>query len=193
MPRLSRPLVIGVLCAIPIAFLAGWFATAVFDPATTDPQNVVNRALLGLGPLRGVAFGVGALLSAAIVGPQLAREDVGGYGGLFRYVLLAHLIAFSGASLEILVRDPSSLNPSIVLNFPFGWLVTLGASMVIWVPAGAVWVAAVRRLTIEDLPVPTDLERAQSEAMRNEAAREHVIVDATTVADQGSRLYRNRG
>lgn len=192
MPRQPRPIVIGLLCAIPVALLAGWFATEVFDPATTDPHNVVN-ALLGLGPLRGVAFGVGALLSAAIVAPQLAREDVGSYGGLFRYVLLAHLIAFSGAALEIIVRDPSSLDPSIILNFPFGWLVTLGASMIVWVPAGAVWVAAVRSLTIEDLPVPTDLERAQSEAMRNEAAREHVIVDATTVADQGSRLYRNRG
>ena len=192
MSRLSRPVVIGVLCAIPIALLAAWFAIVIFDPATTDPQNVVN-GLLGLGPLRGVAFGVGALLAAAILAPRLAREDLGSYGGVFAFVGLAHLIAFAGAALEVVVRDPGTVEPSMVVTVPLGLLLTLGASLIVWLPAAAVWVAAVRRLTIEDLPIPTDLERAQSERMRNEAARAHVVTDATNIADQGSRLYRNRG
>ena len=192
MSRLSRPVVIGVLCAIPIALLAAWFAIVVFDPATTDPHNVIN-AMLGLGPLRGVAFGIGALVSAAVIAPRLAREDLGSFGGVFAYVALAHVIAVAGATLEVAVRDPGVVDPGWVISLPFVAVVTLGASLIVWLPAAAVWVPAVRRLTVEDLPVPTDLERAQSEEMRNEAAREHVVIDATNIADQGSRLYRNRG
>jgi hypothetical protein len=51
----------------------------------------------------------------------------------------------------------------------------------------------VRNLTLIDLPTPTDVERARSEKLRNETAREQVIPDATHLADQGSCLYRNRG
>ena len=192
MPRSLNPVAIGVLCAIPVALIMAWFANGAFDPESTSPYNFVNRAL-GMGPLRGVAFAVGALVAAAIVAPRLAREDLGSFGGLFAFVGLAHVIAIAGVELDAAVRDPGSLSLSILVEVPVALAITLGASLILWAPTAGVWVAAVRSLTIDDLPSPTDLERAQSEERRNEAAREHVRVDATTIADQGSRLWRNRG
>ena len=192
MRRLPGLVAIGVLCAIPVAFLMGWFATLVLDPAGGGPGNSIPRAL-GLGPLRGVWFGVGALVAAAIVTPRLAREDLGSLGGLFAFVGLGHLFAMAGVALEIAIRDPGGLDPAIVIAWPLAFVLTLGGALILWLPSGGVWVAAIRRLTIAGLAVPTDLERAQSEALRDEAAREHVVADATNLADQGSRHYRNRG
>jgi hypothetical protein len=192
MKSLAGRIAIGVLCAIPVALLAGWFATVVLDPTAGGPTNVMNQAL-GLGPIRGIAFGAGALIAAAIVAPRLAREDLGGFGGLLAFTGLAHLVAFAGIAFEIAARDPGALDASILFTWPVRLIVSFGASLIVWLPAAAIWVAAIRRLTIEDQPVPTDLERAESERMRGEAARAHVTVDATTLADQGSRLYRNRG
>jgi hypothetical protein len=192
MRRLPGLVAIGVLCAIPVGFLMGWFATLVLDPTGGGLGNSIPKAL-GLGPLRGVWFGVGALVAAAIVTPRLAREDLGSLGGLFAFVGLGHLFAMSGVALEIAIRDPGGLDPAIVIAWPLAFVLTLGGSLILWLPSGGVWVAAVRRLTIAGLAVPTDLERAESEALRNEAAREHVVVDATNLADQGSRHYRNRG
>ena len=197
MSRLRSPLVIGLLCAIPVALFAGWFATLVFDPTgggapSTTPYGSIPRAL-GMGPLRGLAFGLGALIAGGFVGPRLAREDVGSFGGLAMFVGLAHLLAGAGVALDVAVRDPGSLEPSILFAWPLALVLIFGGSLIMWLPAGAVWVSAVRRLTIEDQFAPTDVERALSEQMRNETAREHVITDATNLADQGSRLYRNRG
>jgi hypothetical protein len=192
MSRLSRPLVIGVLCAIPVALILGWFANAIFDPAVADPKNFLNRAI-GMGPLRGVAFGLGALLAAAYVAPRLAREDLGTFGALFTFIGLGHLLAFLFVVLEKTVRDPSILDPSILLSWPVAYFVTLATCLIVWFPTGGVWVAAVRSLTVQGLVPATDLERAQSEAMRNAAAREHGGIDAVQLGDQGSDLYRNRG
>ena len=188
----ARPTVIGVLCAVPVAFVMGWFATALFDPtAGGATNNDVNHAL-GLGPLRGVWFGVGALVSAAIVAPRLAREDLGSLGGVVAYIGLGHLIAYSAAVLEVAFIG-GGLDPSIVIAWAVGLVFSLGGSLIAWLPAAAIWVGAVRSLTVEGLTEPTDLERAESEQFRNAAAREHVKVDATNLADQGSKLYRNRG
>jgi hypothetical protein len=198
MRRLQSPVVVGVLCAIPVALLMGWFATLIFDPAgggpasSATPYGSIPR-VLGMGPLRGVAFGVGALIAAGFVAPKLAREDLGSLGGLAVFVGLGHLLAGVGVALDVAVRDPGSLGPSILFAWPLALILTLGGSLILWLPTGAVWVSAVRRLTIKDEPAPTAYERALSERRRNEAAREHVITDATNLADQGSRLYRNRG
>lgn len=192
MSRISRPLVIGVLCAIPVALIMWWFANAIFDPAVADSNNVYNR-WIGMGPLRGVAFGVGALLAAVYVAPRIAREDLGTFGGLFTFIGLGHVVAFVLVVLELTVRDPGILDPSIVVSWPVAFLVTLATCLVVWFPTAAVWVAAVRSLTVEGLVPTTDLERAQSEALRNAAARDHVTIDATQLGDQGSDLYRNRG
>jgi hypothetical protein len=188
----ARPTVIGVLCAVPVALVMGWFAIILFDPTAGGAfNNDVNRAL-GLGPLRGVWFGVGALSSAAIVAPRLAREDLGSLAGVVVFVGLGHLIAYTAAVLEIAVIA-SGLDPSIVIAWSIGLVFSLGGSLIVWLPAAAIWVGAVRRLTVEGLTEPTELERAESEQRRNAAAREHVTVDATNLADQGSKLYRNRG
>ena len=188
----ARPTVIGVLCAVPVAFLMGWVAILLFDPAAGGAlNNEVNRAL-GLGPLRGVWFGVGALAAAAIVAPRLAREDLGSLGGIVAFVGLGHLIAYTAAVLEMAIIG-SGLDPSIVIAWAVGFVFSLGGSLIAWLPATAIWVGAVRRLTVEGLTEPTELERAESEQRRNAAAREHVTVDATNLADQGSKLYRNRG
>jgi hypothetical protein len=188
----ARITVLGVLCAVPVAVLMGWFAILLFDPTAGGAFNTeINRAL-GLGPLRGVWFAVGALVSAAIVAPRLAREDLGSLGGLVAFVGLGHLIAYSAAVLEIAALGPG-LDLSIVIAWSIGLVFSLGGSLIMWLPTGAVWVGAVRRLTVEGLTEPTALERAQSEQRRNAAARQHVTVDATNLADQGSKLYRNRG
>lgn len=192
MTRPSRPLVIGVLCAIPVALILAWFANAIFDPAVADKNNFFNR-MIGMGPLRGVAFAVGTIVAAGYVAPRIAREDLGTFGGLFAFIGLGHLVAFLLVVLEITVRDPSILDPSIILSWPLAFLVTMATCLIVWLPTAGVWVAAVRSLTVEGLVPTTDLERAQSEALRNAAARDHVVTDATQLADQGSRLYRNRG
>ena len=187
----ARLTVIGVLCAVPVALVMGWFATVLFDPTGGGPTNYINH-ILGLGPLRGVWFGVGALVSAAFVAPRLARQDLGSLAGLVAFVGLGHLIAYSAAVLEIAVIGVG-LDPSIAIAWSIGLVFSLGGSLIAWLPAAAIWVGAVRSLTIEGLSEPTDLERAESEQRRNAAAREHVKVDATNLADQGSRLWRNRG
>ena len=186
----TRLTVIGVLCAVPVALLAAWFATAIFNPSATDTYGVIKS--FGFGPYRGVWFGMAPLIAAAIVGPQVSREDVGNLGGLVRFIGLAHLLAFVGVGGELAVRDPGSMG-SFLIASPITLLFTLGASLFVWVPTAAVWIAAVRRLTVEGLDPTTDLERVESEQFRNAAAREHVKVDATNLADQGSKLYRNRG
>lgn len=188
----ARPIVIGMLCAVPVALVMGWFAVLLFDPTSGGAlNNEVNRAL-GLGPLRGLWFGAGALASAAVVAPRLAREDLGSLGGIIAFVGLGHLIAYTAAVLEIAVIG-SGLDPSIVIAWAIGLVFSLGGSLIAWLPAAAIWVGAVRRLTVEGLTEPTALERAESEQFRNATAREHVKVDATNLADQGSKLYRNRG
>ena len=192
MSRLSRPLVIGVLCGIPVALILGWFANAIFDPAIPDTNNFLNRAI-SMGPLRGVAFGLGALLAAAYVAPRIAREELGTFGALFTFIGLGHLLAFLFVVLEITVRNPSVLDPSILISWPVAYFVTLATCLIVWFPTAGVWVAAVRSLTVEGLVPATDLERAQSEAMRDAAARDHVGIDAAQLGDQNSDLYRNRG
>jgi hypothetical protein len=192
MSRTLRAAVIGVLCALPIALIAAGFAMFVLDPTLTGPRTEIIRAL-GLGPLRGVAFGLGALISAAIVAPRLAREELGSFSGLAAFVLLAHLFAVAGAALEIATRDPGGVDAWILIAWPVGLMLSFGAFLLVWLPTGVVWVSAVRRLTIPDQQAPTVVERAQSEAMRSEAAREHTVIDATTPGEQGSRLWRNRG
>ncbi|MDP9483975.1 MAG: hypothetical protein M3P84_12235 [Chloroflexota bacterium] len=187
----ARLTVIGVLCAVPVGVIAAWFAIVVLDPSGGGAFNSYNRSL-GMGPYRGVWFALAPLLSAAVVGPRISREDVGGFGGFVRFIGLGNLLAFVGMGIELAVGDPGSLG-SFLLASPLLLVILLGGTLVVWIPAAGVWVAAVRRLTIEDLVVPTDLERALSEQLRNAAAREHVKVDATNLADQGSRHYRNRG
>lgn len=182
---------VGVLCAVPVALLAGLFATWLFDP-TQRGNSIYSDVALSLGPLRGIAFGIGALLAAAIVAPRLAVRDLGSFSGLFAYVGLAHLVALAIVAIEQVVRDPGSVGPAIVVPWLFGILGTLGVSLIVWLPTGAVWVAAVRSLTLDDEVAPTDLERSDSERMRREAARHHETVDALTPFDQGSKLYRNR-
>jgi hypothetical protein len=192
MSRFSRPLVIGVLCAVPVALILWWFTNAIFDPAIADKSNFFNRAI-GMGPLRGLAFGVGALLAAVYVAPRIAREDLGTFGGLFTFIGVGHLIGFVLVLLEITIRDPGILDPSVILSWPLAFVVTVATCMIVWLPTAGIWVAAVRSLTVEGLVPATDLERAQSEALRNAAARDHVITDATQLGDQGTKLYRNRG
>jgi hypothetical protein len=187
----ARFVVIGVLCAVPVALLAAWFAILAFDPSGDGQYHGMNRSI-GMGPYRGVWFGIAPLLAAAIVGPRVSREDLGSFGGLVRFIGLAHLFAFAGVAIELAFRDPGSLG-SFAMASPLLLVITLGGALIVWLPTAAVWIAAVRRLTVEDLEPPTDLERAESERMRNAAAREHVKVDAVNLADQGSKLYRNRG
>jgi hypothetical protein len=187
----ARFAVIAVLCAVPIGVVAAWLVTVAFDPSGDGVYAGINRSL-GMGPYRAVWFGVAPLLAAAVVGPRVSREDVGNLGGLVRFIGLTHLLAFVGIGFELAVRDPGSLG-SFALASPLLLLITLSACLIVWLPTGAIWIAAVRRLTVEDLEATTDLERAESEQRRNAAAREHVTVDATNLADQGSRLYRNRG
>lgn len=74
MSRSYRPLLIGLLCAVPVALIAAWFATGVFTPPVILPSGNPT-VTIDLGPARGLAFAVGALLSAAILAPRLAREE----------------------------------------------------------------------------------------------------------------------
>jgi hypothetical protein len=185
-----RQMLTGILCALPVALLAGLFASWIFDPSVRSPSG--QDVSLSLGPIRGIAFGSGALLAAAVIAPRLAVRDLGSFSGLFAFTGLAHLIALVIVAIEQIVRDPGSVGPAIVVPWLFGIVGTLGVSLIVWLPTGAVWVAAVRSLTLEDELVPSDLERADSEQMRREAARHHETVDALTPFDQGSKLYRNR-
>lgn len=187
----ARLTVIGVLCAVPVGLVAALYVTVLFDPSGTGRYNGFI-ASLGLGPYRAVWYGIAPLLAAAIVGPRVSREDLGGLGGLVRFIGLAQLFAFAGVGIEIAFRDPGSLG-SFALASPLLLVIMLGGNIAMWLPTGAIWIGAVRRLTVEGLTEPTDLERAQSEQLRNATARDHVVVDATNLADQGSRHYRNRG
>jgi hypothetical protein len=191
MQNTARYVVIAVLCAVPIGLLAAWLATLAFDPTGDGVYPGMNRSL-GMGPYRAVWFGVAPLIAAAVVGPRVSREDVGNLGGLVRFIGLTHLLAFAGIGVELAVRDPGSLG-SFALASPLLLLIPLSGCLIVWLPTGAIWIAAVRRLTVEGLEATTDLERVESERLRNAAAREHVTVDATNLADQGSKLYRNRG
>lgn len=190
MSRSYRPLLIGLLCAAPVALIAAWFATGVFAPPVILPSGDPT-VTIDLGPARGLAFAVGALLAAAITAPRLASERVGPIGGLFQFVGLAHVFAITGSVVGMAVAG--TMSTPIPLAVPLGVLASIGPGLLLWIPTGVVWAAAVRRLTVEDLSPTTDLERAQGEAARNEAARKHVGIDAVNIGDQNSDLYRNRG
>ncbi|MBA2756898.1 MAG: hypothetical protein H0U37_05595 [Chloroflexi bacterium] len=190
MARSYRPLSIGLLCAAPVALIAAWFATGMFAPPVILPSGAPTITI-DLGPARGLAFAVGAFLAAAVLAPRLASERVGLMGGLFQFVGLAHLFAIAGSTIGMALAG--ILSTPLPLAVPLLVLITIAPGLLLWIPTGVVWASAVRRLTVEGLSPGTDLERAQSEAARNEAARTHVVIDAVNIGDQKSDLYRNRG
>lgn len=79
-----------------------------------------------------------------------------------------------------------------VLVFLVSAIVSLGATLLLWVSAGVIWVAAVRRLTIPGLRGSTELELAGSEAARDSAVREQVRFDSANPGGHVSKLRRNR-
>lgn len=182
-PFVRRPTLTGLLLVVPVAAVAAWYAVAVLGP--TDEFAV------DLGGFRGPAFAIGALVAGGLLGGRIAREDLGPFSGLVAFAVIAHgvalVLAFVGTLPGGLLAEDGALAVFLLSAF-----VSLGASLLLWVPAGVIWVAALRRLTTPDLRGSTEEELATSEAARDAAARAHVRFDATNVGAQGSKLRRNR-
>jgi hypothetical protein len=178
-----RPWLAGLLVGIPIAAVAGAFAQVMLGP--------IVKLGFELGPARTVAFAAASVLASVVLAGRMSREDLGTFSGLVRFWVLAHgmslaLTAAGDAVGGAFARDDA---PSV---FVYSAFVSIGATLPLWIPLGVAWVAAIRRLTIPGLTGSTEIERAASEAARDAAARHHVEVDAVNIADQGSRLRRNR-
>ena len=178
-----RPWLAGLLVALPIAVVAGAYAGAVLRP----------NELFGfdLGPARSVAWAAAAVLASLILAGRMAREDLGTFSGLVAYLALGLGLAVGLGALGNLLLGEFAREGAFVA-YILSAILSVGATLPMWLPASVVWVAAVRRLTIPGLTGATEMERAAGEAARAAAAREHVMVDGTNIADQGSRLRRNR-
>ncbi len=178
-----RPRVVGFLVAVPIAALAAWFGGTFLAPT---PQYPID-----LGPARELAFALAALVAGTLPARRLAHEELGTASGLAVFWLVATIAAPAFAAVGAAAQG-WFLDGAGVVAFLLSAVASVGMGAVLWVPAGIVWVAAVRRLTIAGLRRATEMELAESEAARDAAAREHVRVDALMQGDQGSRLRRNR-
>ena len=130
-------------------------------------------------------------MACALLAAPVAREELGTFSGLVAFIAIAQgvalALAFAGGLLTGEFADAGALAVFFLSAF-----VSLGASLLLWVPAGVVWVAALRQLAIPGLRGSTEEELATSEAARDAAARAHVQFDATNVGAQGSKLRRNR-
>jgi hypothetical protein len=182
-PFVRHPTLTGLLLALPVAGVAAWYAVAVLGPN--------DEFAVDLGAFRGPAFAIGALVAGWLLAARIAREDLGPFSGLVAFAVIAHGVALALAFAGELLGGAFAEDGALAV-FLFSVLVSFGASLLLWVPAGLLWVAALRRLTIPGLRGSTEEELAASEAARDAAAREHVRLDATQVGAQGSTLRRNR-
>jgi len=178
-----RPTLTGLLLALPVAAVAAWYAVAVLGPN--------DEFAVDLGAFRGPAFAIGALVAGGLVAARVAREDLGAFTGLVAFAVIAHGVALPLCLAGELVSGAFAEDGALPV-FLMSAFVSLGASLLLWVPAALLWVAALRRLTIPGLRAATEEELATSEAARDAAARAHVRFDATNVGSQGSKLRRNR-
>lgn len=182
-PFARHPTLTGLLLGLPVAAVAAVYAVAFLGP---DGGYSVD-----LGALRGPAFAIAALVAAGVLAARVAREDLGTFSGLAAFGAIAQGLAlgltFAGELLGGVFAQDGAL-----AVFLLSALVSLGVTLLLWVPAGLIWVAAVRRLTIPGLRGSTEEELAASEGARDAAAREHVRFDATQIGNQLSRLRRNR-
>jgi hypothetical protein len=178
-----RPWLAGLVVAAPLAVIAAWFTSALLVSG--------DQFAIDLGPASAAALALAALITGVALASRVAREDLGTFSGLVAYFVLAELLSYSLTAVGGLLLGAFA-EDGAPLVFVLSILGTVGATLLLWVPAGIVWVAAVRRLTIPGLRGSTELEFAESEAARDAAAREHVVFDATNVGSQGSKLRRNR-
>jgi hypothetical protein len=182
-PFVRHPTLTGVLLALPVAVVAAAYADAFLGPDAGDGVD--------LGGARGAAFAVAALVAAGILLARVTREELGTFSGLAAFGAVAQglalVLCFAGGLLGGAFAEDGAL-----AVFLLSAVVSLGATLPLWVPAGLVWVAALRRLTIPGLRGSTEEELAASEASRDAAARGHVRFDATQIGNQLSRLRRNR-
>jgi len=177
-----RPWLAGLLVALPIAVVAGAYVGAVLGPS--------EHLGFDLGPARSVAWAAATVLASLMLAGRMAREDLGTFSGLFAYLALGLGLALALGAVGNLLLGAFAREGAFVV-YILSAVLSVGATLPMWLPASIVWVAAVRRLTIPGLTGATEIERAAGEAARDAAAREHVRVDATNIADQGSKL-RNR-
>lgn len=182
-PFVRRPWLAGLLVALPIAAVAAWFAATFLGPTA--------KYAVDLGPARELAFALATVLAGVALAGRMAREELGTFSGLVACWALGHGLALALTAAGNLLLGEFAEDGAL-LAFLLSAVVSLGATLLLWIPAGIVWGAAVRRLTIPGLHEATEMELAESEAARDAAAREHVRFDATTIADQGSKLRRNR-
>jgi hypothetical protein len=190
MVRTRTAVLYGTLFVLPLAVVAWVYGDRFLDPSQADPGGLGALArALGLGPLRGLAFAAGAIGAALVLATAIAREETGPLAGFVEYVVLAPLIAAALAGLELVARGAA---PD-----PIAWTIGLAGivlcSAIAWIPIGGIWVSLVRRRLVPGVAATSDLERAEGQRRLNEAARDHVIVDATNLANQGSGNLRNRG
>jgi hypothetical protein len=182
-PFVRRPTLTGLLLALPVAAAAAWFAVEVLGPNDEFGTD--------LGAIRGAAYAIGALVAGGLLAARVAREDLGPFSALGAFAVVAQGVALVVALAGDVVGGAFAEDGAAAV-FVLSAFVSLGASLLLWVPAGVLWVAALRRLTIPGLRASTEEELAASEAARDAAAREHVRFDATNVGAQGSKLRRNR-
>lgn len=182
-PFVRRPTLTGLLLALPVAAAAAWYASVVFAPGA--------GFAIDLGGFRGPAFAIGAVVACGLLAARIAREDLGPFSGLAAFGAIAQAVALALCFAAELLGGAFAEDGALGV-YVLSALVSLGASLLLWVPAGLLWVAALRRLTILSLRGSTEEELAASETARDAAAREHVRLDATQVGSQGSKLRRNR-
>ena len=182
-PIVRRPWLAGLMVAMPIALVTAAYAAAFLGPNA--------RFAVDLGEARTAAFGAAALLAALALAGRIARKDLGTFSGLLAYWALGQALAVILAAVGEMLLDGFA-EADAVLVFLVSAIVSLGATLLLWVPAGVIWVAAVRRLTIPGLRGSTALELAESEAARDAAVREQVRFDSTNPGSHVSKLRRNR-
>jgi len=183
LPYVRRPWLAGLIVAVPIALVAAAYAAAFLGPNA--------RFAVDLGEARTAAFGAAALLAALALAGWIAHEDLGTFSGLLAYWALGQTLAVILAAVEEMLLGGFA-EADAVLVFLVSAIVSLGATLLLWVSAGVIWVAAVRRLTIPGLRGSTELELAGSEAARDSAVREQVRFDSANPGGHVSKLRRNR-
>lgn len=190
MPGLMRrPLVTGFLAALPIGTFAAWVADGLFAATMTWGGEVIASPI-DMGPGRAAAFFGGVVVAAVLLSRRVAEQEIGPFGALLWFGLLAHL---SAAAIAILVRLVTALDVSGggVVGWFLAAVVAFVPAVVIWLPAGIAWPAIVRRVA-GGLEPSTDVEVAEAEAALHLAMRAQERLDATQVGDQGARLRRGR-
>ncbi len=178
-----HPVLAGLVVAVPLAAIAAWFATVFLVSG--------DRFAVDLGPASAAGFALAAVITGVALASRVAREELGTFSGLLAFLALAELLSYALTAAGGLLAGAFT-EDGAPLAFALSVLATVGATLLLWVPAGVLWVAGVRRLAIPGLRGSTEEELAASEAARDAAAREHVRLDATTIASQGSKLRRNR-